>query len=235
MKADGRLTAAEQDRLDQMLDHNSRMIYNKKHNPVTRLDVERGAIADFHERIRDQQERINQGIRSGELTEEEADILQDNLDRIRERYSRMKADGKLTAAEQDRLDRMLDQNSQMIYNKKHNPVWHIYHGEHESHFSERIRSQQERINQGIRSGELTRSEADILQDNLDRIKARYSRMKADGKLTAEERERMDRMLDRNSRMIRDKKNNPVKRLDWDTILIPLPLLPPPPPPPIPIR
>ena len=77
---------------------------------------------DFQERIRDQRERIEQGIRSGELTRSEADILLDNLDRLRDRFSRMKADGRLTVEEQQRLDQMLDRNNQMIYNKKHNPV-----------------------------------------------------------------------------------------------------------------
>ncbi len=75
---------------------------------------------DFHGRIRNQQERINQGVRSGELTRGEADILQDNLNWIRDKFQRMKADGRLTVEEQARLDRMLDENSQMIYNKKHN-------------------------------------------------------------------------------------------------------------------
>ncbi len=75
---------------------------------------------NFHERLRNQRERIEQGIQSGELTRNEADILLDNWTWMRDRFQRMKADGRLTVEEQARLDRMLDQNSQMIYNKKHN-------------------------------------------------------------------------------------------------------------------
>jgi len=78
------------------------------------------AYADFHDRIRNQRERIEQGVRSGELTRGEADILLDNLNWMRDRFQRMKADGRLTVEEQARLDRMLDQNNEMIYNKKHN-------------------------------------------------------------------------------------------------------------------
>ena len=78
------------------------------------------AYADFRDAIRNQQERIEQGVRSGELTRSEADILQDNLNWIRDRSQRMKADGRFTLEEQARLDRMLDENSEMIYNKKHN-------------------------------------------------------------------------------------------------------------------
>jgi len=237
MKADGRLTKEEQERLDWMLDRNSRMIYDKKHNAVSRLDVEeeREARAEINQRIRNQRDRIQQGIRSGELTDDEAEVLLDNLERIERRYSRMKADGRLTKEEQERLDWMLDYNSRMIREKRDNPVRHLYFGEHESHFRERIQQQQERINQGIRSGELTRAEAEVLLDNLERIERHYYRMKADGRLTEEEKERLDRMLDRNSRMIYDKKHNPVRRLDWDKIVIPVPLLPPLPPLPFPAR
>jgi methyl-accepting chemotaxis protein len=83
----------------------------------------RGAIL---ERIQDQQQRINQGVRSGELTRREADVLQDNLDWIRRRFNQMKADGLLTPREIERLDEMLDRNSAMIYNKKHNPARRLY-------------------------------------------------------------------------------------------------------------
>ena len=175
------------------------------------------AYADFHDRIRDQQHRIDQGIRSGALTRSEADILQDNLNWIRDRFSRMKADGRLTVEEQQRLDQMLDRNGQMIFNKKNNPIGRVYPFEQRAvagDFQERIRDQRERIDQGIRSGALTRSEADILLDNLDRIRDRFSRMKADGRLTVEEQQRLDQMLERNSQMIYNKKHNPARRLDW---------------------
>jgi septal ring factor EnvC (AmiA/AmiB activator) len=72
-------------------------------------------------------------------------------------------------------------------------------------FADRLEKQQSRIDQGISSGELTRKEAAILQDNLNVIKEGYARLK-------HERERLDNMLDKNSEMIRNKKHNPVKRL-----------------------
>ena len=80
----------------------------------------------FYERIEGQQRRINQGIKSGELTRKEAGILQDNLSWIRDRYARMTNDGRLTQNEQKRLDKMLDKNSEMIKNKKRNPVKRVY-------------------------------------------------------------------------------------------------------------
>ena len=175
------------------------------------------AYADFHGRIRNQQERIEQGIRSGALTRSEADVLLDNLNWIRDRFSRMKADGRLTVEEQQRLDQMLDRNGQMIYNKKNNPIGRVYPFEQRAvagDFQERIRDQRERIEQGIRSGELTRSEADILLDNLNWMRDRFQRMKADGRLTVEEQARLDRMLDENNQMIYGKKHNARRLERW---------------------
>ncbi len=79
----------------------------------------------IHSRIEEQQKRIDQGIASGQLTRREADIVQDNLNRIRESEARMKSDGKLTPKERARLEHMLDRNSKMIYKEKHNPIRRI--------------------------------------------------------------------------------------------------------------
>ena len=84
------------------------------------------AFADIIDRITEQQSRINQGVASRELTRNEADILQDNLNWIRAEFARMKADRRLTQNEIRRLDVMLDQNSAMIYNKKHNLIRKVY-------------------------------------------------------------------------------------------------------------
>ena len=59
---------------------------------------------------------------------------------------------------------------------------------------------------------LIHSEAATLQDNLNWIKETEARLRADGRLTPPERKKLDRMLDRNSDMIRHKKNNPARRL-----------------------
>jgi hypothetical protein len=80
----------------------------------------------LHERIENQQTRIDQGIVSGALTRSEANTVQDNLNWIKADYSRMTKDGRLTPGEVERLTRMLDQNSNMIYNKKNNPVIRLY-------------------------------------------------------------------------------------------------------------
>lgn len=89
---------------------------------------------------------------------------------------------------------------------------------HDPEIQGRIAEQQKRIDEGIAAGQLTRGEADILQDNLNWIKTEEARLKADGKLTPKERQRLSKMLDRNSDMIYmrvhrpDMKRSPVRRL-----------------------
>jgi hypothetical protein len=173
----------------------------------------------IRERIGDQQRRIDKGIASGELSKQEAETLQDNLSWIKYEFARLTDDGKLTPGESKRIDGLLDRSDKMIADKKHNPITVFYKKKIKlTEFAlDRIRSQQARIDQGIRSHELTRGEADILIDNLNRIRDEFHRLRNDGKLNWREADRLDRMLDRNSEMIFAKKHNrkaPIERLDF---------------------
>jgi len=177
----------------------------------------------FWERVRNQQKRIEQGIASGELTRHEADILQDNLSWIKYEAARMTDDGKLSPGEAKRLDSLLDRNDNMIINKKHNPVTVFYTKKIAigQFISDRIRNQHARINQGIGSRSLTRREADILIDNLNRIRDDFERFKRDGRLTYWEADRLDRILDRNSEMIFAKKHNrnaPIESINFQLFI-----------------
>lgn len=72
---------------------------------------------------------------------------------------------------------------------------------------ERLDNQQKRIDQGIATGDLTRTEAHRLQHGLSRIKVEEARLKADGRLTRGERARLHRELDRESARIYHKRHN----------------------------
>lgn len=74
---------------------------------------------DYAGRVREMDARINQGVRSGQLTRPEEQRLRQQLFRIRDQAARMKADGRLTPAERTRLDRELDALRQNIYREKH--------------------------------------------------------------------------------------------------------------------
>jgi hypothetical protein len=73
--------------------------------------------------------------------------------------------------------------------------------------------QQNRIEQGIQSGQITRSEAYRLEQGERAIDRAQARARADGVVTPQERARIDRMTDRESREIyRDDHNS---RQAWD--------------------
>ncbi|MBI2876115.1 MAG: hypothetical protein HYY20_04470 [Candidatus Tectomicrobia bacterium] len=209
-----------------------RVIQRDISNPVVHKDPSnpagrRGTFDPGIQRvIENQQKRINQGIGSGELTKDEAKILQDNLQWIRDREANLKADGSLTTAERQEIIDLLQSNNQMIINKKHNPVRAIRGAQSsldttqkEGTFKagvpvpirERIVTQQQRIDRGVLSGELTMEEAKILQDNLNQVRSELHRFESDDRMTSVERAKIQEKLDLNSRMIEDKKSNPIRR------------------------
>lgn len=71
------------------------------------------------QRAQRQQQRIQQGIQSGQLTPKEAARLGPEQARIRDEESAMKADGKLDVAERRKLHRDLDRSSRHIAKEKH--------------------------------------------------------------------------------------------------------------------
>jgi hypothetical protein len=108
-----------------MLEDNGNMIRNKKNNPVSAFGQTFNEIdhsLTLAQRVQNQQRRIDQGIRSGNLTREEARILRSNLEYIIEKSKGAIKDGVITDGERRRLNAMLDQNSYMIQDKKTNPI-----------------------------------------------------------------------------------------------------------------
>ncbi len=190
LQSDGRLASSEKQRLNSLLDRNSEMIREKRQNPISNIWPGAGVERDhqIQDIIARQQARINSGIRTGQLTEREAKILNRNL----------------------------NQNSRMIQNKKTNPIndfGQVYDESNPAAFriDQRIHNQQNRIDQGVRAGSLTREEARILRSNLKYIMEQSRGIKKDGVITNAERRRLNALLDENSNMIQDKKTNPIRQ------------------------
>jgi hypothetical protein len=74
----------------------------------------------IQQREQNQQQRIDQGVASGQLTPREAGRLDARQAGIQQRESRMKADGNLTGGERRSLTRQQNRASRNIYRKKHN-------------------------------------------------------------------------------------------------------------------
>jgi 5-bromo-4-chloroindolyl phosphate hydrolysis protein len=168
---------------------------------------------DIEKRIQNQHQRIEAGIDSGQLTRDEARILKNNLHHIQEEAVNLQTDGRLSSSEKQRLNAVLDRNSEMIREKRQNPITAISPGagaERDNQIRDIIARQQVSINAGIRSGQLTAQEARILNSNLNHIRDEEARWRTfDGRLSEDARDRLMAMLEENGRMIRNKKNNPI--------------------------
>lgn len=73
----------------------------------------------INERQHNQQERIRQGVKSGELTRRETVRLEQQEARIRVNERFAESDGKVTPAERARLEKELNKTSQNIHEQKH--------------------------------------------------------------------------------------------------------------------
>lgn len=71
------------------------------------------------QRQAEQQQRINQGVASGQLTPREANKLQRGQAKVAAAESKAKADGVVTRKERAKLERMQDKQSQKIARQKH--------------------------------------------------------------------------------------------------------------------
>jgi uncharacterized membrane protein YebE (DUF533 family) len=71
------------------------------------------------QRQANQQQRINQGVKSGALTPKEAGRLEKGQQRVQRMETTAMADGKVTAKERRRIEHAQNQQSKKIYREKH--------------------------------------------------------------------------------------------------------------------
>jgi len=75
--------------------------------------------ATVNERQERQQERIEQGVKSGQLTKREAARLERQEAKIAAEEKAFRSDGKLSLRERAKLQRDLNKTSRRIYRQKH--------------------------------------------------------------------------------------------------------------------
>jgi hypothetical protein len=163
----------------------------------------------IQDRKENQQDRIGQGVQSGQLTAGEAANLEKKESAVnQEEHDMRKLDnGKLTTADKKTLTQQQNQLSNQIYKDKHNAA--VQNTNPKSEVGKRAENQQDRIGQGIQSGQLTAGEAAHLESNEAKInkEVRNDRAANGGKLTPQERAQVNRQQNRTSRQIyRDKHN-----------------------------
>jgi hypothetical protein len=168
-----------------------------------------GAPAPVIEQRKDnQQERIANGIQSGQLTAGETKRLETGESALNREESSMRAadNGHLTVDDRAALTRQQDRLSNQIYDDKHDARTARY-GNNE--IGRRRENQQDRIAQGIRSGELTPGETARLERQQQSINHEDASMRAanSGKLTGADKAALNRRQNNASANIYAKKHN----------------------------
>ncbi|HTD90865.1 MAG TPA: hypothetical protein VK663_09395 [Burkholderiales bacterium] len=85
--------------------------------PATTPSDARGARID--QRQANQQERIDRGINSGQLTPRETVRLEKGQAHVQKMEDKARADGKVTKSEARHIERAQDRQSARIYDQKH--------------------------------------------------------------------------------------------------------------------
>jgi len=161
-----------------------------------------------------QQQRIEQGLKSGALTTQEAARLEGEEARVEKMQANALRDGKLTPEEKARIGQAQNKVSQDIYREKHD----AQRGDPNSASSQRMQAdvqrnvnQQQRIEQGIRSGQLTNKEAGKLEGGQSRVSRMESRAGADGNVGPKEQRRIQNSENKQSKHVYREKHDGQKR------------------------
>src|SRR4029077_14988745 len=114
----GKLTAAGKAKINKQQNNLSKQIYTDKHNANTA----HYGNTKVGKRCENQQDRIAQGIKSGQLTAGETAKLENQQKGINKQVSadRKANGGTLTASEKKQVNKEQNGASKNIYHKKHN-------------------------------------------------------------------------------------------------------------------
>jgi hypothetical protein len=161
------------------------------------------------QRKENQQDRMANGVKSGQLTAGETKNLEKKEAAINKETAADRAanGGKLTAAEKKQVNRQQNQMSKKIYDDKHNANTAHYGN---NKVGQRRENQQDRIAQGIKSGQMTAGEAAPAEKQQQGINKQVAadRKANGGKLNASEKKQINKEQNAASRNIYRKKHNP---------------------------
>jgi hypothetical protein len=155
-----------------------------------------------------QQDRIAKGVKSGQLTAGETAKLETKEAAINgeTKADRAANGGKLTAAEKQQINGQQNQLSKQIYKDKHNASAQHYRN---NKVDQRRENQQDRIAQGVKSGQLTPGEAAKAENQQQSINQQVAadRKANGGTLTASEKKQVNHEQNAASKNLYRKKHN----------------------------
>ena len=157
-----------------------------------------------------QQQRIEQGLKSGQLTTKEAGKLESGASKVEKMQSNAERNGSVSPREQARIQAAQNRESRAINRQKHDAQV----GNPNSASSQRAQAdvqrnlnQQQRIEQGVQSGRLTNREAGSLERGQSRVDRATARAAADGRIGANEQAGIQTRENKQSKRIFNKKHN----------------------------
>jgi len=157
-----------------------------------------------------QQQRIEQGLQSGQLSTREAGHLEREQQHVDKMEARDLHNGSISPAEQARLNAAQNKASRDIAAGKHNGVV----GNPNSASSQRMQSdvqrnvnQQQRIANGVNSGALTNHEVGSLERGQAHVDRKEANAAANGHVGAAEQRGIQRSENRQSARVYRKKHN----------------------------
>ena len=155
-----------------------------------------------NQRRENQQDRVANGIQSGQLTAGETKNLESKEANLnREIHDDRQADGgKLTQTEKQQVNKQQNNLSNNIYQDKHNANTAKYGN---NLVGQRRENQQDRIAQGVRSGSLKAGQTAKLENREQGINQKVSadRQANGGKLTGQEKQQINHAQNRASNKI----------------------------------
>jgi len=170
--------------------------------------TEKKADPSIAQRKENQQDRIANGVKSGQLTAGETANLEKKEAAINKetRTDRAANGGKLTSAEKAQVNKQQNQVSKQIYADKHNANTAHYGN---NKVGQRRENQQDRIAQGIKSGQLTPGETAKLEKQQQGINKQVAtdRKANGGTLNASQKKQINKEQNQASRNIYNKKHN----------------------------
>jgi hypothetical protein len=160
-----------------------------------------------------QQQRIEQGLKSGSLNTREASKLEQGEARIDRMESNAMKDGSLSPAEKARIQRAQNQESRDINRLESNAA----KGNPNSASSRRMQAdvqrnmnQQQRIEQGVKSGQLTNREVGKLEGGQAKVDRAEAHAGADGHVGPREQQHVQKAENRQSKRIYRQKHDAQK-------------------------
>ena len=174
--------------------------------PISATDRTAGSRYNPNTREANQDQRISNGLRSGQMTSGEAakaERTQSNIDQ-QVHNDRAANGGKLTGQERQQVNGEQNAASRQIYNENHNG-----NTVKPNQVDNREANQQQRTSQGLRSGQMTSGEAGRTNQNQANTaqNVHNQRTANGGALTGQQRQQANQQENRNSRQVYNEKHN----------------------------